>query len=204
MHMSVVRTLGLPRWSDLPEISLYLDQVLAVVHDATQSFAYKDEERLLTGSMVNNYVKIGLIDKPVKKKYSRAQVAQLIIITCFKRVFSIPEIQLLFSVQQNSYAIDKAYNYVVGELSDALRYEFAKSDQTTGHKLEQRRNRNNEKIHLLEAMVAAFAAKIYVQHQLLIEQGALNSQEEGKEESVNFEPPVIQAGVAPTGMRRFY
>jgi len=45
--------------------------------------------------MINNYVKIGIIPPPVKKKYSRAQLFRLIIICVMKRVLPINDIAAL-------------------------------------------------------------------------------------------------------------
>ena len=75
----------LPRWNELPDIELYMDQVIALMGKYMQGIA-GGEEKLLTPSMVNNYVKMGLMPAPVKKKYSRSHLAHLIIICVMKRV----------------------------------------------------------------------------------------------------------------------
>ncbi|SDQ17910.1 protein of unknown function [Streptococcus equinus] len=79
-----------PKWSELPQIDLYLDQVLLYVNQVGQ--ANQQDAKGLTASMINNYVKHGHLEKPIKKKYSRKQVARLIVITALKNVFSIQEI----------------------------------------------------------------------------------------------------------------
>ncbi len=80
-----------PLWEELPEIELYLDQVLLYVNQVTQS-TLGPNDKGLTASMVNNYVKHGHVAKPIKKKYNAAQVARLIVITSLKTVFEISEI----------------------------------------------------------------------------------------------------------------
>lgn len=77
-----------PKWADLPELDLYLDQVLLYVNQVSK-LSTTTTDKGLTASMINNYVKHGLVEKPVKKKYSRRQLARLIAITTFKPVFSI-------------------------------------------------------------------------------------------------------------------
>lgn len=79
-----------PKWEDLPQLDLYLDQVLLYVNQTTQNLR-QENDKGLTASMINNYVKHGLVEKPVKKKYNRHQLARLIAITVFKPVFSIQE-----------------------------------------------------------------------------------------------------------------
>lgn len=78
-------TMSYPKWSELPDIDLYLDQVLLYVNQIGE--ANHQNEKGLTASMINNYVKHGHLEKPIKKKYSRKQVARLIVITSLKNVF---------------------------------------------------------------------------------------------------------------------
>ena len=85
-----------PKWSELPTIDLYLDQVLLYVNQLDSS-SIVDDEKGLTAAMINNYVKNGHLDKPIKKKYSRRQIARLIVITCLKNVFAIQEISKTIS-----------------------------------------------------------------------------------------------------------
>ena len=85
-----------PKWSELPTIYLYLDQVLLYVNQLDSS-SIVDDDKGLTAAMINNYVKNGHLDKPIKKKYSRRQLARLIVITCLKNVFAIQEISKTIS-----------------------------------------------------------------------------------------------------------
>ena len=85
-----------PKWSELPTIDLYLDQVLLYVNQLDSS-SIVDDDKGLTAAMINNYVKNGHLDKPTKKKYSRRQLARLIVITCLKNVFAIQEISKTIS-----------------------------------------------------------------------------------------------------------
>lgn len=85
-----------PKWSELPTIDLYLDQVLLYVNQIDSS-SIVDDDKGLTAAMINNYVKNGHLDKPIKKKYSRRQLARLIVITCLKNVFAIQEISKTIS-----------------------------------------------------------------------------------------------------------
>lgn len=83
-------TYRLPEWQDLPQIDLYLDQVIAMVNQFLGFFVYDPaEEKLLTPSMVNNYVKNRLIPPPVRKKYGRKHIALLLMICTFKQSVSM-------------------------------------------------------------------------------------------------------------------
>ena len=82
----------LPRWRELPDLELYLDQVLELTArylDAWPAFDRKG----LTASMVNNYVMMGALPKPVKKRYSRRHLAQLLVICILKSSLPIASIR---------------------------------------------------------------------------------------------------------------
>lgn len=110
-----------PKWADLPELELYLDQVLLYVNQVC-SAALPQIDKGLTASMVNNYVKHGYVDKPVKKKYQRQQLARLIAITTLKTVFSIQEIadtlDILRSQADSPQLYDDFVRYMNGETTE--------------------------------------------------------------------------------------
>lgn len=97
-----------PLWEELPEIELYLDQVLLYVNQVTQS-TLGPNDKGLTASMVNNYVKHDHIAKPIKKKYNAAQVARLIVITSLKTVFEISEIAKTLEILRTDAESQKSY-----------------------------------------------------------------------------------------------
>ena len=63
-------TFSYPKWAEIPNIDLYLDQVLLYVNQVCTPIS-PDKDKGLTASMVNNYVKHGYLTKPDKKKYQR-------------------------------------------------------------------------------------------------------------------------------------
>ena len=71
----------LPDWEKLPDFGLYMDQMITFVN---RSFPGTEGRLDLTASMINNYVKAGMIDKPEGKKYSRDALAQLLMIVQLK------------------------------------------------------------------------------------------------------------------------
>jgi hypothetical protein len=80
----------LPAWDELPQIHLYMDQVIGLINQYLGFFVYDEsDEKLLTPSMVNNYVKQRLLPPPVNKKYSRKHLALLIMICTFKQSLSM-------------------------------------------------------------------------------------------------------------------
>lgn len=112
-----------PKWSELPEIDLYLDQVLEYVNKLHSSVMLKNDKGL-TSAMINNYVKNHYVDKPIKKKYSRRQLARLIVITYLKNVFSIQEISKTLTILTENDKSEIMYNNFVacmnGEDTDEI------------------------------------------------------------------------------------
>ena len=53
-----IAEIHLPRWDELPELDLYMDQVVTLVERYLNPLMSQSKEKLLTKSMVNNYVKL--------------------------------------------------------------------------------------------------------------------------------------------------
>ena len=114
----------LPRYRELPDVGLYLEQVVQYVNGATSALGLPQ----LTGSMVGNYVKQGLIDSPVKKRYNADQIAYLIFISAVKNVLSIENLRLFIAMQKKTYDVFVAYDYFCEQLELALDYAFGRSE----------------------------------------------------------------------------
>ncbi len=108
-----------PKWEDIPNIDLYLDQVLLYVNQVCVPIS-PDKDKGLTASMVNNYVKHGYLTKPDKKKYQRQQIARLIAITTLKSVFSIQEIAQTLNTLQTQASSDQLYDAFVDYMNQGI------------------------------------------------------------------------------------
>ena len=108
-----------PKWEDIPNIDLYLDQVLLYVNQVCAPIS-PDKDKGLTASMVNNYVKHGYLTKPDKKKYQRKQIARLIAITTLKSVFSIHEIAQTLNTLQTQASSDQIYDAFVDYMNHGI------------------------------------------------------------------------------------
>ncbi len=81
-------------WELIPDLGLYMDQVITFVERQCKDL-FLEGDRIFTPSMVNNYVKIGLVDRPVAKKYGREQLAQLLMICVLKQSISSENMKTL-------------------------------------------------------------------------------------------------------------
>ncbi len=101
----------LPYWDELPEIDLYVDQVITLMDKYLSFYKVDEESPVVTHAMINNYVKHGMMPAPVKKKYSREHVAYLIIICSLKQALPISDIKDLIEERVKKTSIEETLNY---------------------------------------------------------------------------------------------
>lgn len=87
----------------LPDINLYMDQVITFMEKELYPTKRHEEDPILTKTMVNNYVKNNLLPAPEKKKYSKEHILTLVFIYYFKSVLSISDIQNVLNPLTDRY-----------------------------------------------------------------------------------------------------
>ena len=93
------------KWEGLPDIDLYMDQVVTYLRRQLALFQDDSEASLVTRSIINNYVKDGIVPRPVNKRYAREQLSALMMACVLKRVLPMQQVkQLLRPGDQDSYA----------------------------------------------------------------------------------------------------
>lgn len=97
----------IPLWNELPELDLYMDQVIVLME---KHLNISKKDKIITPSMINNYVKLGIIPPPLKKKYSKTHIAYLIIICSLKQVMPIPDIKILIDEKLKNSSIEELLN----------------------------------------------------------------------------------------------
>jgi len=101
----------LPYWDELPEIDLYMDQVVALMEKYLSFHKVDEDTKIITNSMINNYVKLGIMPAPVKKRYSREHIAYLIIICTLKQSLPISDIKDLIELRVKRSSIEETLNF---------------------------------------------------------------------------------------------
>ena len=144
---------ALPRYAELPSVGLYLDQTVQLVNSCFRGFPGVE----LTPSMVSNYVKKGVISHPVKKKYSREQLASLIYIVLSKNVLSLENIDTLFQMQRAHCTAAEAYDYFCDEMENCLPFVFGCTREIRDLAVDAA----DEKL-LLRSTILAAANKMYL------------------------------------------
>jgi len=89
--MEDLEKFDLPDWDSLPQLDLYMDQVILLLNRYLSPIVR--EEKYVTASIINNYVRMKVMPPPVKKRYARVHLAYLIIICTLKQSLSISCIQ---------------------------------------------------------------------------------------------------------------
>jgi len=83
--------------ADIPDLELYMEQLLSFLNNKLQSFKREAEDKILTKTMINNYTKDQLLLPPKNKKYTKDHIMLLILVYQLKNVLSINDIKQLFA-----------------------------------------------------------------------------------------------------------
>lgn len=151
--MKEIEGFRLPRFKEIPNVGLYLEQVVKYINGYLKQLGYPD----ITNSMVSNYVKQGLINKPVGKLYYTDQIAHLFFVSVAKNILSMDNIQKLFSMQQKVYTDEVAYDYFCNEMENMLYYIFGlkESVDTVG-------TSDSPEKKMLRSLIIAVAHMVYL------------------------------------------
>lgn len=149
-----IRDFRLPRYNEIPTVGLYLEQTAKYISEYLAPLG----DSPLTPSMISNYVKKHLIDSPVKKQYSRDQIAYLIFIAIAKSVMSLDALKGFIALQKRTYELPRAYDYLCNEFENLLQYTFELKDvmEEVGHD-------STDERRLLYTCIVAITQKIYLE-----------------------------------------
>ncbi len=145
-----------PEYNELPELDLYMDQVISLIDMKLSAFA-DESGKTATPTMINNYVKQKIINPPVKKKYSREHIARLFMVFVLKRVFSVSETDRLLKSLLKDDSTEKVYTEFCKHIEYAVKVVFTESEKNV-EKISENKNAK-----LYSACALAFATKIYAE-----------------------------------------
>ncbi|MDR3589612.1 MAG: DUF1836 domain-containing protein [Negativicutes bacterium] len=84
-----------PDVSDIPCLDLYIDQLLIYLNSKIGHLERTNGSTPFSRTMINNYVRDGIIKPPVNKKYNKEHVLSLILISYLKNILSMSDIAIL-------------------------------------------------------------------------------------------------------------
>lgn len=83
--------------TDIPMLDLYMDQVITLFESKLEGRKRYEDDKLLTKTMINNYVKDKILKPAKNKKYSPEHLIMMALIYNLKQILSIGDIKTLFT-----------------------------------------------------------------------------------------------------------
>lgn len=150
-----------PRFSELPKVELYKEQVITYIEDVLRVININNE-KMLTATMINNYVKQKVVSPPKDKKYNEKHLAYLIVVCILKQVFSLNEICELINKQIDTCPIEGAYDLFCVELEKAVSAVFTSRDFSEPVE----KSKFGIESEIIRSGVMSVANKLYIQRYL--------------------------------------
>ena len=146
-----------PRWDELPDIELYMDQVVNILEKNLSVFS--KDEKLITPSMINNYVKQKIVKPPTKKRYDRVHIAYLFVVCILKRIMPISQICEGIEFIMRSYSVPEVYDMFCTELENSLKELFADKKTKPFNP-----SKTTPEVNLIKTVTSAYANLVYANY----------------------------------------
>ncbi len=161
----------LKSWEQLPDLDIYKDQLLIYL---SGRLPFEEERDRITGAMINNYTKAGIVPRTVGKRYQREHIAALTAIRILKQVLSVSEVALFLDIEGAKSDTEDFYE----RLLEALNREGEK----TGEKLSEIQDDKTLREGIMSFALSAYLNALACKQLLRLAKG------ESKEEKTAAEP----------------
>ncbi|MBO6046553.1 MAG: DUF1836 domain-containing protein [Erysipelotrichaceae bacterium] len=163
-------------WDEIPDFPLYIDQVVAII-DSTLDFLPRNEgDKTITNTMINNYVKAGIVPAPEKKRYTRNHVAYFIVICLLKRVYSLDEISKLFRLQILKSSTEIAYK----KFCSIFEYYINNEDDVAVYVEPQHHDRTDLFIKVIRSVVFKVRVQMEITDEMTLQEERLQEKKARK------------------------
>ena len=154
----------------IPNLDLYMDQVITLFEEKLGHTKRSKEDKLLTKTMINNYAKDRLLMPAKKKKYTREHIILMILLYELKQILTISDIKLLFSTivkeeQVDAQKLEEIYQIYLQLKKEGINDFKAQVEKVAGH-LEEKLSKAQ-----------------FIFNEEIEKEGALKQKEEGKKEA---------------------
>lgn len=157
-------------WERLPDLSLYMDQLISYM--PRQLIRFEDGD-VLTAAMVNNYIKDELLPRADGKRYGKEHLAWLTAICALKSVISMREMAALFGARDPEQGPRELYGIFLKELDRAL--------TRTAQRLESQAEEETLAALALRLALDSYASKLACQRVLsLLEEQEKEAPQQGE------------------------
>ena len=167
--IELLETFKTPQSKELPDIDLYMDQVLTYIKKHLPPVKEQDKD-ILTGSMINNYVKDDVIKNPKDKKYDKEAIASLIMVANLKRVLPISDIKQIISGNH----VEGLYLIYQAQINNVIK-DMVKKDAWSAEN-------ESDLTQIALALAVDAAMKSYLAHMILSENQKTPIKEKKKKE----------------------
>ncbi|MBN6885998.1 uncharacterized protein DUF1836 [Cytobacillus horneckiae] len=122
---------------DIPELDLYMDQVIQLFEKKYDDAKRNEDEKILTKTMINNYAK-GKLFFPIKnKKYSKEHIILISLIYQLKGALSINDIKKTLDginhrIMEDQLDIDEFYNrflQIIGKNAEGFKEDVLRKEE---------------------------------------------------------------------------
>ena len=118
----------LPAWKEIPDIGLYMDQVIALLGQYLDFIPIEDaKDKPVTPTTINNYVRLKVMPAPEKRKYYRVHIAFLIMIFTLKQGISLNGLQQLLPSTADEEETRTFYTSYVARLQEVGNFYTAQT-----------------------------------------------------------------------------
>ena len=162
--------------SEIPNIDLYMDQVLTFMNSHLEDAKRYEDDKIMTKTMINNYAKNRLIPAPDKKKYSKEHIMVLIFIYYFKNILSIGDIQSILNPLTERYFankkdlnLEKIYEEVftlekgqIEQLKETLTKDYQRAQNTFAEEAEE-----DQQFLKMFSFICMLSYDIYIRKQII-------------------------------------
>lgn len=167
--------------SKIPNIDLYMDQVLTFMNGHLANAKRYEDDKVLTKTMINNYAKNHLLPAPDKKKYSKEHILILLFIYYFKNILSISDIQTILKPLTEGYFgrsydlnIEKIYEEVfqledgrIEQLKQAITEDFSRASDTFSAEKFPDIDEDERKFFQTFSFICMLSYDIYIKKQII-------------------------------------
>lgn len=148
-------------WQEWPDIDLYMDQVISYLERYMNVFRIYEDEKIITPSIINNNTKDGVLPKPVKKKYSRTLLSNLLMFCITRQVLSGQELAAMLRELNDT----EDFSEIHAQFGETLESELNRTIQTISERTDNMQSADRQQLARLamtlslEAFSAGTAAR---------------------------------------------
>jgi hypothetical protein len=123
---------GRIRPDDFPDMEIYMDQAETFLNRELGIYKKSEKDKVITKTMIGNYVKHHMLPRPVNKKYSKDHLIMLALIFYLKGTFQMEEIEIIVKPLIDNYNSEFEDKYDLAALYKGILEVQAEEQKSLG------------------------------------------------------------------------